>query len=121
MNAEAKATVTDWFRGAPAVPGTLIRSLRFPDETVLTEVLAPGYSVASVELAWRSVADAFDVLAARRLVADQLIWTHEKTLLHCARRSDGVILALLLPRHQPPADPKLARKLFAEFLSPAAR
>jgi hypothetical protein len=121
MNADVKAAAADWFRSAPAVPGTLIRSLRFPDETVLTETLAPGYSVASVELAWRSVVDAFDVLAARRLVADQLIWTHQKTLLHCARRSDGVILALLLPRQQPPAETKAAGNFIADFLTQAVR
>jgi hypothetical protein len=120
MNADAKAMVTGWFRGAPAVPGTLVRSLRFPDETVLTDTLAPGYSGASVELAWRSVVDAFDVLAARRLVADQLIWTHEKTLLHCARRTDETILALLMPRHQPSAEPKQVAKLIADFLAQAA-
>jgi hypothetical protein len=121
MSADFKVAATDWFRAAPAAPGTLIRSLRFPDESVLTETLAPGYSSASVELAWRSVVDAFDVLAARRLVADQLIWTHEKTRLHCARRADGVILALLVPRQQPPAETKAAGNFIADFLTQAAR
>ncbi len=115
MSAEAKDTIATWLRASPALRGALVRGVRFPDETFLTDVEARDFSTAALEQAWRLVADTFQVLSAQRLPPTRLTWTHEKTVMHCVQHPQGAILGIVLSRKVADVDPMALEKMLTEF------
>jgi len=115
MSEESKEQITQWLRTYPTVRGSLVRGIRFADETFVSDVDARDFPATALEQAWRSVADTFQVLSAQHLPPTRLTWVHERTVLHCVQRADGAILGVFLSRKTTDADPVALDKLLAEF------
>jgi hypothetical protein len=115
MSEESKEQITQWFRAYPSVRGALVRGVRFPDETFVSDVDARDFPSTALEQAWRMVADTFQVLSVQHLAATRLTWVHDRTVLHCVQRPDGTILGVFLSRRTTDADPMALDKLLTEF------
>lgn len=75
-------------------------------------------SIADLAPVWRHLGDAMDVSAHHRLPAVQMRWIFEQVLVYCIRRSDGVLLGVLVSRTQAGKfDAEAAGRLFEEFRS----
>lgn len=116
MSAASKELITHWLQTAPTLRGALVRGVRFADETFVCDVDARDFPATALEPAWRLVADTFEVLRAQRLPPTRLTWMHERTVLHCAQRTDGAILGVFLSRKVTETDPVALDKLLQEFL-----
>jgi hypothetical protein len=108
--------MAEWLPGAPQVPGTILRGVRWADGAFLADGERSDFPPAALELAWRTAADTFEVLNAQRFPPTRLSWIHEQNVFHCARRADGAILGIILPRARAASDPAALDKLFGEFL-----
>jgi hypothetical protein len=115
VSADLKESITQWLHTTPTLRGVLVRGVRFPDETFVSDVDARDFPATSLEQAWRLVADTFQVLSAQRLPPSRLTWVHERTILHCVQRTDGAILGVFLSRKVTDTDPQALEKLLNEF------
>jgi hypothetical protein len=65
---------------------------------------------------WRQLIDAAEVSAHHRLAPQQMRWIFERVLVYCLRRTDGLMLALIVGREPGGRfDPAAAERLFEEF------
>ncbi len=117
MNPEAQEQLTRWLRALPALRGVLVRGIRFPDETFVTDFDSRDFPVAALEQAWRSVADTFQVLSAQQFPPTRLTWMYERTILHCVQREDGSILGVIVSKKGAESNPSDLDKLLQEFQS----
>jgi hypothetical protein len=117
MSEQTKQQITAWLNQAPKIQGALMCGVRFADETLASDSDSQDFSVGAIEQAWRSIADTFRVLAAQQLPPTRLTWTHERAVLHCARRADGAILGVVIMKQQADADAELVKRLLEEFQS----
>jgi hypothetical protein len=115
MSEESKQTISQWLMAAPLVRGTLVRGVRFSDQTFVTDVDARDFPAGALEQAWRLVSDTFDVLSAQRLSPNRLIWVYDRTVLHCVQHPDGAILGVCLARKNADAASDDLERLLAEF------
>ncbi len=88
------AALTDWMRQSPLIEGEWLRALRFADQTFVCDHDSREFPLSATAQSWRCVADTFDVLAARRIRPERMIWEYRQALLHCARRPDGAIFGV---------------------------
>jgi hypothetical protein len=117
MSEQIKQQISVWLNQAPRIQGALMRGVRFGDETFFSDTDSRDFSVGAMEQAWRSIADTFQVLAAQQLAPTRLTWTHERAIVHCARRADGAILGVVTMKQQADADAELVKRLLEEFQS----
>lgn len=115
MEDAAKEQIMQWLRATPPARGVLVRGIRFADATFVSDVDAREFPATALEQAWRIVADTFQVLGAQRLPPTRLTWSHEKTVLYCARRTDGTILGAFVSRRTTELDPMALDKMLADF------
>ena len=106
-----------WLRRAPSVRGTLVRGIRFADETFVSDMDSRDFPASALEAAWRVVADAFQVLRAQHLPPSRLTWVYERTVLHCVQRTDGAILGVLVTHKSAETDPAGLERMLTEFQS----
>lgn len=115
MNEETKQAISQWLTAKALVRGTLVRGVRFPDQTFVTDVDARDFPAGALEQAWRSVGDTFDVLSAQRLPPTRLTWVYDRTVLHCVQHASGAILGVCLSRKSSDAVPEELEVMLAEF------
>ena len=115
MSEASKHRISQWLTAAPLVRGTLVRGVRFPDQTFLSDVDARDFPAGALEQAWRLVGDTFDVLSAQRLPPRRLIWVYDRTVLHCVQHPSGAILGVCLSRKSSDAAPEELERMLAEF------
>lgn len=115
MSETIQAQTTQWLRRAAGVRGTLVRGIRFPDGTFITDGSHKSFPASALEAAWRVVADAFQVLQAQHLPPARLNWIYSRTILHCAQRADGAILVVIVTRKSAEVDPAGLNQLLLEF------
>lgn len=115
MNQASQDQTIQWLRRAPSVRGTLVRGIRFADETFCSDLDARDFPVSALEPAWRLVADTFAVLRAQHLPPTRLTWVYERTVLHCVQRADGAILGVFVTKKKTEADPAGLDRLLTEF------
>ena len=112
-----KEAATEWLRRTPSVRGVLLRGLRFPDQTIVCDVDSRDLTAAALEQAYRAVADTFQWLLPRQIPSAQIVWSYDRTVLHCVRRADKTILGAMVSARPGEADlPSLERQL-AEFVA----
>ena len=112
-----KDAATEWLRRTPSVRGVLLRGLRFSDQTIVCDVDSRDLTAAALEQAYRAVADTFQWLLPRQIPSAQLVWSYDRTALHCVRRADKTVLGAMVSAKPGEADlPGLDRQL-AEFQS----
>lgn len=109
--------ITNWLRTTKAASGTIVRGVRFADETFISDVDTKDYPALSLEQAWRMVSDAFQVLAAQKLPPTRLIWVYEKAVLHCVRRGDGDIFGVFVTKKTADVDMNGLNRMLNEFLN----
>ena len=114
---KAKQQLTDWLRRTPSIHGMLVRGIRFADETYVCDLDSRDFPMGALEQAWRSVADAFQVLKAQQLPPTRLTWVYERSVLHCARRDDGSILGVFIARNLVEQSREGVDRLLSEFKS----
>lgn len=117
MSEAVKQQISQWLTAAPPLRGALVRGVRFPDQTFLTDVDARDFPAGALEQAWRLVGDTFDVLSAQRLPPKRLTWVYDRTVLHCVQHPSGAILGVCLARKSSDAAPEELERMLAEFRS----
>ena len=117
MSEAIQDQTTQWLRMAPSVRGTLVRGIRFADETFVSDVDSRDFPTSALETAWRLVSDTFEVLRAQHLPPTRLTWVYERTVLHCVQRADGAILGVFVTKKSTEADPAGLDRLLTEFQS----
>ena len=115
MSDKRKERITDWLQAAPIVRGALVRGIRFPDQTFVSDVDARDFPAAGLEQAWRLVGDTFQVLNAQQFPATRLSWVYEQLVLHCVQRPDGTILGVFLSRKHFEPDIVGLNRMLTEF------
>lgn len=115
MSEESKQAISQWLNAAPTLRGTLVRGIRFPDQTFVTDMDARDFPAGALEQAWRLVGDTFEVLSAQRLPPKRLTWVYDRTVLHCVQHPDGAILGVCITRKSSEGDPEELNRLLAEF------
>ncbi len=115
-----KAAATQWLLKLPAERGVLLRCLRFPDQTIVSDVDSRDLTSAALEEAYRAAADTFQWLLARQIPSLRLEWSYDRTSLHCVRRVDKTILGAMVSAK--PGEVNLAglERQLTEFISLAA-
>jgi len=117
MSEKRKEHILEWLRAAPTVRGLLMRGIRFPDQTFVSDMGAQDFPAGGLEQAWRLVGDTFQVLSAQQFPPTRLSWVYERMVLHCAQRPDGAILGVFLSRKNIEADTTGLSRLLGEFQS----
>jgi hypothetical protein len=115
MSDQSKEQISNWLRAAPAVRGMLVRGVRFPDQTFISDVDARDFPASALEQAWRVVGDTFQVLSAQHFPPTRLSWVYERTVMHCVQRADGAILGVFLARKNADMDGDGLNRLLNEF------
>jgi hypothetical protein len=77
MGEYRKKLIMKWLYAAPTVRGTLVRGIRFPDQTFATDGEATDIPAAWLEQAWRLVGDTFQVLSSHQLPPTRLSWFYK--------------------------------------------
>lgn len=117
MTEEAKQQITRWLEALPSLRGGLVRGVRFPDETFVSDFDSRDFPVTALEQAWRSVADTYQVLTAQQFPPSRLTWVYERTLLHCVMRADGAIFGMFVAKKGAEANQPEFDHLLTEFQS----
>ncbi|NOS71611.1 MAG: hypothetical protein HOP33_17005 [Verrucomicrobia bacterium] len=117
MTEEAKQQITRWLEALPSLRGGLVRGVRFPDETFVSDFDSRDFPVTALEQAWRSVADTYQVLTAQQFPPSRLTWVYERTLLHCVMRNDGAIFGMFVAKKGAEANQPEFDHLLTEFQS----
>lgn len=115
MNEASKEQIANWLHAAPTVRGTLVRGVRFPDQTFVSDMDARDFPASALEQAWRVVDDTFQVLSAQHFPPTRLSWVYERSVLHCVQRADGAILGVFLARKHTDVDNEGLNRLLGEF------
>jgi hypothetical protein len=115
MSEASKQVISQWLTAAPMVRGTLVRGVRFPDQTFVTDVDARDFPAGALEQAWRLVSDTFDVLTAQRLPPQRLTWVYDRTVLHCVQHPGGAILGVCVSRKSAEGESDDLNRLLTEF------
>jgi len=115
-----KEAATDWLRRTPSVRGVLLRGLRFPDQTIVCDVDSRDLTAAALEQAYRAVADTFQWLLPRQIPSAQLVWSYDRTALHCVRRADKTVLGAMVSAKPGETDLSGLDQQLAEFQSLAS-
>ncbi|MCO5052418.1 MAG: hypothetical protein M9920_08950 [Verrucomicrobiae bacterium] len=115
MSNVSKEQILAWLQATPPTRGVLVRGLRFTDATFFSDVDAREFPASALEQAWRIVADTFQVLSAQHLPPMRLSWTHERTILYCARRDDGTIFGAFVSRRATDFDANALNKMLSDF------
>ena len=110
-----KEAVHQWLEEMTPVSGVLACGVRYPDQTSATKSWSDRYPEAALDGAWRSVADAFQVLKLNRLPGERMRWVYERALLYCERRKDGACLAFFTHRDPEAVDLEGVVRLIQEF------
>jgi hypothetical protein len=119
MSADLHEKTVRWLRSNVVVTGSIVRGVRFADETFVTDVDTKDFPALALEQAWRVVADTFQVLSAQRIPPTRLNLVYDKAVLHCVRRGDGAIMGIFANRKAGEVDMYALNKLFADFLKMA--
>lgn len=115
MSEESKELISQWLRAAPTLTGTLVRGVRFPDQTFVSDMDSRDFPAGALEQAWRVVGDTFQVLSAQHFPPTRLSWVYERSVLHCVQRTDGAILGVFLARKGGEVDAGGLNRLLSEF------
>jgi hypothetical protein len=117
MIEDAKQQITRWLQSLPAMRGSLVRGVRFPDETFVSDFDSRDFPVTALEQAWRSVSDTYQVLSAQQLPPSRLTWIYERTILLCVMRGDGTIFGMFVAKKGSGANQPEFDRLLTEFQS----
>jgi len=115
MTEENKEQLRKWLRAGVAARGTLLRSVRFPDQTFVSEGAEKDFPTDALAQAWRVVSDTFEVLRAQRFPPTRLSWVYERAVLHCVQRTDGVMLGVFSRRKTSEVDGEGLNRFLNEF------
>src|SRR5262245_14502269 len=126
MTQANKEQLTKWLRDVPTVRGTLLRAVRFPDQTFVSNGAEKDFPASGLEQAWRVVSDTFQVLTAQRFPPSRLSCVCSRVTLHCVHRVDGVMLGVFSNRKAAEVDSEGLNRMLNEFLglalaNPAAK
>ena len=121
MTEENKEQLRKWLRASVAARGTLLSSVRFPDQTFVNEGAEKDFPTDGLEQAWRVVSDTFEVLRVQRFPPNRLAWVYERAVLHCVRRTDGAMLGVFCRRKTSEVDSEALTRFLNDFqgLAPA--
>jgi hypothetical protein len=117
MSVDLHDKTARWLRSNIVVTGSIVRGVRFADETFITDVDTKDFPALALEQAWRVVADTYQVLSAQRIPPTRLNLVYDKAVLHCVRRSDGAIMGIFAHRKAADVDMNGVNRLFNEFMN----
>ena len=109
--------ITNWLRTTKAASGTIVRGVRFADETFISDVDTKDFPALSLEQTWRVVSDSFQILSAQKFPPTRLSWVYEKAVLHCVRRGDGAIFGVFVTKKIADVDMNGLNRMLTEFLN----
>jgi hypothetical protein len=108
-------TFQAWLDALPATSGILAWAVRLAEGQLAIRTLSPSISREALDNATRGASDALRVLQLHRLPAHHLQWSYERGTLHCLRREDQAMLAVLLG-HEPTVPRELVSAWASDFL-----
>lgn len=104
-----------WLTRNARLPGVAGACLFYPDRTRFGQSWNPQLPAETLENAWRCVADTFQVLQLNRFPTETIRWVFANAFLYCARRSDGIGMAVLVLKEHAAAEPEVFASLIAAF------
>jgi CheY-like chemotaxis protein len=108
-------TLTDWVSRHIDVTGLLACGIVREQLILVSCSYAQEFPSETLNLGWRSLTELFDLLQEQNLVPWQIRWICEQTQFHCIRRTDGLILALLLTNETAQFDGAGLQRVCSEF------
>ncbi len=90
--------MANWMWQVPSVAGELCRALRGADAKFVSDQDSAEFPAAATAQALRCVADTWDVLLARRVRPELLLWRYRNAALYCVRRMDGTVFGVFVAR-----------------------
>lgn len=105
-----------WLDQRSGLPGILACGVRFPDRSSFGRSNASEVAPELLDRSWNQVAEAMTALTTQRFTVQRALWTFTDGQLHCAARSDGVVLTIVTPATTSAYNPNVIDKLIAEFL-----
>ncbi len=97
---DIKEIVTGWLHDTPAPVGVALRCVAFPEHGVTCDAEPGNIPRSLLGHACRDVSDAYEVLEVHGLQPECLKWTYEHVVVYCTHRSDGLVLAAMVPRSE---------------------
>jgi CheY-like chemotaxis protein len=108
-------SLSDWVSRHIDVTGLMACGL-VRDQLILVSCsYSTEYPSESLNIGWRSLAELFELMQEQTFVPWQIRWICERTHFHCIRRTDGMILALLLGNDTNQFDRAGLQKVCLEF------
>lgn len=105
-----------WLQDNSKIEGVLGCAIRYADKTCFNLTYNRDFPQPNMDLAWRCMADTFQVLKLHKKTVLRMLWVFEKADLHCAARNDGVCLGVFtVPEPAPAVTKEALARLFAEF------
>jgi CheY-like chemotaxis protein len=108
-------TLSDWVSRHVNVNGLLACGV-IRDQLILVSCsYSQEFPSESLNLGWRNLAELFDLMQEQNLAPWQIRWICERTQFHAFRRTDGLILGLLLTTEPAQFDLEGLQKVCFEF------
>jgi CheY-like chemotaxis protein len=108
-------SLSDWVARHVDVNGLLACGLMRDQLILVSCSYSTEFPSETLNLGWRSLAELFEIMQEQTFVPWQVRWVCERTHFHCIRRTDGLILALLLDNDTAQFDHDGLRKVCFEF------
>ncbi len=108
-------TAGDWVSRHVDVNGLLACGIVREQLILVSCSYTQEFPSESLNLGWRSLTELFDLLQEQNFAPWQIRWICERTQFHCIRRTDGLMLALLLSNHEAQFDLAGLQKVCFEF------
>jgi CheY-like chemotaxis protein len=108
-------SLSDWVARHVDVNGLLACGLMREQLILVSCSYSTDFPSETLNLGWRSLAELFEILQEQTFVPWQIRWVCERTHFHCVRRTDGLILALLLTNDTGQFDHDALQKVCLEF------
>ncbi len=108
-------SLSDWVSRHVNVNGLLACGV-IRDQLILVSCsYSTDFPSESLNLGWRNLAELFDLVQEQNLNPWQIRWICESTQFHALRRTDGLILGLLVATDPAPFDHEGLQKVCYEF------
>jgi len=90
-----------WLTEHLDVTGLLASGVGFVDKSSVSFSCLDQWPPTAIEVAMRTLSDAFDVAHLHHITAQEQRWDFEQARIHCVRRPDKIMLAVFVRKDQP--------------------
>ena len=117
MQETLKVFFEQWLQQAPRPAGVMAWGMQLPDRTTINRSFWDGFPEASLNNAWRCVADTLHVLRSQRCPGQRIRWVFEHHWIYCAVRPDGAFFGVFTTNQSAEIDEPLLEHMLMDFLA----